>query len=592
MNSRSKHFPWRTFYQVAFIHAALVICAIVASGLAARYYFKKYFIQQVQSQLQDMVQVLSRDLDLRSGPALCIGFESGSSTRLTISNEDGKVICDSWEKPNLMNEYFSRPEIINSLKNLKNKEEKFFSSIDGEMVYETLAVPAYHLVIRGGISLSSLSIVIRVFNTSLGLFLAVLMSSLLVVALWLAKKLVFPLGRLIVKTQGLIHHQSKVLTKEDLEEESFGEWSELESSIDDLGKNLEKTVQSLSMEQGELDTIMGSISDAILAVDQEEVPIFYNSRFEVIFGSGGVRRNIKLWEILRDPEVLKAYKTALKEGRASDTKVFLLEAPHQPKRYFSLSVSPLIRLGNSIYGALGIFHDVTELKAAEQMRIDFVANVSHELRTPLTAIKGYTETMIEDLNLGKLDESSKDFLAIIQRNSNRLMNLMQDLLDLSAIESTVVIQKESLSTQEITERVLKQLASRFENKKQKVDLFFEAPIVAADSNRLEQILINLLDNANKYTPEGESICLKWEGDRKGGRDVFLKVQDSGPGISVDHQSRLFERFYRVDKARSREQGGTGLGLAIVKHIMQRHEGVIWVESEVNKGSTFVCRFPG
>ena len=228
------------------------------------------------------------------------------------------------------------------------------------------------------------------------------------------------------------------------------------------------------------------------------------------------------------------------------------------------------------------------------MRIDFVANVSHELRTPLTAIKGYTETLQQDLEVRPGDltaASTKEFLGIISRNAARLMNLMEDLLDLSSIESTTVLQKDNLGTFEITQRVVKNLQDRFLKKKQILDFSAEAKTVIADPNRLEQILTNLLDNAHKYTPEGGKISVLWEVDRNGGKDVFLKVIDSGPGISLEHQGRLFERFYRVDKARSREQGGTGLGLAIVKHIMQRHEGAVWIESQAGKGSMFVCRFP-
>jgi two-component system phosphate regulon sensor histidine kinase PhoR len=166
------------------------------------------------------------------------------------------------------------------------------------------------------------------------------------------------------------------------------------------------------------------------------------------------------------------------------------------------------------------------------------------------------------------------------------------LLELSALESSLLLQKEVISTREISERILKQLAPRLQKKSQSADLKVEALSVTADPNRVEQVLINLLDNASKYTPEGGKITVSWELDRKGGRDTFLKVQDTGPGIPMEHLGRLFERFYRIDKARSREQGGTGLGLAIVKHIMQRHEGAVWVESSPGQGSLFTCRFPG
>jgi len=565
----SKQFPWRSFYRVAFIQALLVIASIAFSGFAARYFFKKVFLGQVQAQLQDSLLLLSKSLPSDISPDWCSKMAEGVAFHFSVKSIEGKTLCDSNPRHQVGEE---APE-------------------EDQVSTELSAMPQ-NLKLRASLPLTDLKKVVRVYNTSLGLFLLGLATVLSFVGFWFARKQVFPLGRLLIKTQNLAARHPRVLTEEDLSEEAFGEWSDLESQIDDLGKNLESTVQSLTTEQVELDAIMGSISDAILAVDQDEIPIFYNSRFEVIFGGGKVRRNVKLWEILRDPEILKSYKRALTEGKAGGTRAFSLEVEGQPKRYFSLSVSPLRRHGGSIYGALGIFHDITELKAAEQMRIDFVANVSHELRTPLTAIKGYTETLLLDQEKKKSEGSEKEFLSIISRNAERLMNLMGDLLELSALESSLLLNKESISTKEITERVMKQLGPRLEKKNQTLGVEIEALSVLADPNRLEQVLINLLDNASKYTPEGGKITISWELDRKGGRDCFLKVKDTGPGIPLEHLGRLFERFYRIDKARSREQGGTGLGLAIVKHIMQRHEGAVWVESAPGQGSLFTCRFPG
>jgi two-component system phosphate regulon sensor histidine kinase PhoR len=450
-----------------------------------------------------------------------------------------------------------------------------------------LRVPSGY-VVRVAVPLTELDQTLRVFDASFLIALVFVALILGALVIWLAQRLVVPLGRLILKTERLVAQQPEVVSKDDLTQEVFGEWADLESNIDRLKRDLVAKTQSLSMEQLELDTIMGAISDAILAVDPEGSPLFYNSRFEVLFGSEGLRkRDLKLWGIFREPEILSTYEAALKKGRSGATKAIPLEQNQGPRRYFALSVSALRNPNGSIYGALGIFHDVTELKAAEQMRIDFVANVSHELRTPLTVIKGYADTLILDLQ--KQGGESLEHLNSIARNSDRLMNLMNDLLDLSSLESDSIIQKDPISTEEFSQRMLKQMQTAFDAKKQRVEVVCLAETVFADSQRLEQVLINLLSNANKYTPAGGRIVVEWK-DK--GDDTILKVQDTGPGIPVEHHARLFERFYRVDKARSREQGGTGLGLAIVKHIMQRHEGAIWVESRPGEGSAFYCRFPG
>jgi len=355
------------------------------------------------------------------------------------------------------------------------------------------------------------------------------------------------------------------------------------------GESSNETIDSLRAERDELSTLVAGITDAILAIDSDEEPLFYNSQFAVIVGQDRLSQSrVKLIELIRDPDILQAFRFSLSEG-----KVFNLKAvPHSlgdRKKFYSLSVSPLRRPDRSIYGAVGIFHDVTELKLAEQMRIDFVANVSHELRTPLTAIKGYTDTIMQDLKEHREVELS--FVETISRNTERLMALVRDLLDLSTMDSGIdYLQKEKISTEELTDRIVSQLRSSIDSRAQNLDIQIKTSFVFADQKRVEQVLVNLLDNASKYTPNGGTLKVIWMTKENSG-DTLLKVEDTGPGIAPEHHDRLFERFYRVQKDRSRESGGTGLGLAIVKHIMQRHGGAVWLNSEAGRGSRFTCQFP-
>jgi two-component system phosphate regulon sensor histidine kinase PhoR len=236
--------------------------------------------------------------------------------------------------------------------------------------------------------------------------------------------------------------------------------------------------------------------------------------------------------------------------------------------------------------------DVTQnvieaLRRAEKMRIEFVANVSHELRTPMTSIKGYAETLLQDFEDGRTIDP--EFLKIILKNSNRLIALINDLLDLSAIESGVdQINLCDLDTAEISKHVVSNLDQHAKSKQIKISVETGAQTVHADPKRVEQVMTNLVDNAIKYCPAKSTIKIQWT---EVGDEVVLKVVDNGPGIPEKYLGRLFERFYRVDKGRSRETGGTGLGLAIVKHIMQRHGGTALAESIVGVGTTFICKFP-
>jgi two-component system, OmpR family, phosphate regulon sensor histidine kinase PhoR len=583
MPTATKLFPWRIFYRVAVVQSLLILLALGSAGLVARSLLKSQFLRLMEARVHDSLVVMGVDLAAAPNSEWCKKHSENTGWDLALHRADGTLVCDSLSlKSNGGTEAIDRPRLAGS----ETIGKPVFEA-DSNRLYGLMLAP-HGMILRVSVLLRGVENTFRVFDTSMGIALAVVAVILGSLSFWLAQRLVFPLGRLILKTQRLVTHQPEVVSREDLTQEVFDEWADLESNIDRLKRDLVAKTQSLSMEQLELDTLMGAISDAILAVDPEGSPLFYNSRFEVLFGSEDLRRkNLKLWGIFREPDILRTFESALKEGRSGATKAIALEQKLGARRFFTLSVSPLRRQDGKVYGALGIFHDVTELKAAEQMRIDFVANVSHELRTPLTVIKGYADTLL--LDFGKTSDGSLDYLNSIARNSDRLMSLMNDLLDLSSLESDSIIQKDPLNTLDLTERIVKQLQGAFDAKKQTLTTDYTAQTVFADAERLEQVLVNLLSNANKYTPAGGGVRVEWYSD---GSDTILKVQDTGPGIPIEHHARLFERFYRVDKARSREQGGTGLGLAIVKHIMQRHEGAIWVESASGKGSTFFCRFPG
>ncbi len=369
---------------------------------------------------------------------------------------------------------------------------------------------------------------------------------------------------------------------------------ELESELSRTRTDLLEKSRTLNQERQELGTLMSAINEGILAVNLDGVPLFFNARFALLFLERNQATPGRLGEVFRDPRLLEAYQGVLKDGREQAVELPLFIKGDLAAHYFAVSLAPLRRAEDGpVYGAIGVYHDVTELKRAEKIRIDFVANVSHELRTPLTAIKGYIDVLKQDVADHRLNaEDAGKYLEIIGRNSDRLMLLISDLLDISSLESREPgqgIHKSICDTLELTERALAQVKARHEGRGHQVDLSVKASEILADAPRLEQVLVNLLENAFKYVPEGGRIRLAWETD--GGREVVLRVSDNGPGISPEHLPRLFERFYRVDAGRAREAGGTGLGLAIVKHIVQQHGGSVSVASELGKGTEFTCRFP-
>lgn len=340
-------------------------------------------------------------------------------------------------------------------------------------------------------------------------------------------------------------------------------------------------------EAAEFSALVAGFEDAIVSFNESEEILFFNSRFALLHGSGTEIRGKKMKDLLRSGELFDSFKKVLSNGQALKVEIQMHSVADMAHRDFSVSITPLRPNGRGKRGVIGIFHDVTELKKAERLRIDFVANVSHELRSPLASIKGYTDTLKGDL-AEKRFESAPQFLDVISKNVERLSALVEDLLDLSALESGAEVHKASVQLKPLTERVLYQLEQKRKDKRIDIQVHFEVDDLMADQRRIEQILVNLIENAVKYTQLDGKIWLSWE---KLAEFILLKVKDNGPGIPLDAQERLFERFFRVDKARSRDYGGTGLGLAIVKHIMIRHGGKVLVKSSPGNGSEFICEFP-
>ncbi len=402
-----------------------------------------------------------------------------------------------------------------------------------------------------------------------------------------------PLGRLLKRARELrkgAAYESE-LTADDLTEEVYGEWLDLERALNRIHRDLREQTDELSTEREELSALLGAVSDAIYAVDIFGEALFFNTQFSILFSAHAQseKKNTRLNEIFRSPEILDAFKDVLKTGQTKVININLRTSRQSINRHFNLSIAPLKNTpSEKVFGAVGIFHDVTELKQAEQIRIEFVGNASHELRTPLTSIKGYLETLIDDFKNKRFD-SADHFFAVITKNVDRLMYLTNDLLDLSTIESGAELKSEILDTREVTENVLRQLDERRLKKNLSIEVQYVAESLFGDADRIEQVLINLVQNAIKYIPENRKIILLWENSEAG--EVILRVRDNGPGIPREHQDRLFERFYRVDTGRSREQGGTGLGLSIVKHVMIKHGGRVVLKSENGEGAEFICYFP-
>lgn len=331
------------------------------------------------------------------------------------------------------------------------------------------------------------------------------------------------------------------------------------------------------------DALFDSMIEGVLVLDESRRVQFANRAFAHIFNTNGILRGQALLEAVRVHEVAEIVQRAIAEGRVIDHE---LELPAD--RWLQVNAAALTTVDRRRLGVILVFHDLTRLKKLERTREEFVANVSHELRTPLSLIKGYTETLLDG---AKNDpEVATRFLQTIERNSGRLQLLIEDLLTISQLESgRVSLNLQPLVLSAVVEKVFGDFRERAARKAIRLSHESCEIKVIADEVRLQQVLGNLVDNAIKYGRPGGAVTVSAGGT--GGDKVEVAVRDNGPGIPTEALSRVFERFYRVDKARSRDAGGTGLGLAIVKHIIQSHGGEVWAMSEIGSGTKFFFTLP-
>lgn len=336
-------------------------------------------------------------------------------------------------------------------------------------------------------------------------------------------------------------------------------------------------------------TILGAMEDGFLAVDARSRVTLMNPPFQKLFDLRDPAVGVPLVEAVRHATLDQLIAATLRTGEAMRRELSLPDSRTRSERHVDVSAVPIKNADDEVTGAVVLFHDITELKQLDQIRRDFVANVSHELRTPLSILSGYIEVLFDEPQTSR--EELTRILSIMERHSKRLQRLVDDLLSLAQLESShAELEINVVRMDELFNNLVRDWKEKLtvKNLKVIVDLPSETLTLRADATRLEEALHNLLDNAVKFSPENGQILLR---GARCGTNVVLSVADNGIGISREHLPRIFERFYRADKARSRELGGTGLGLAIVKHIAQLHGGRVEAESELGRGTTIRIVLP-
>jgi two-component system phosphate regulon sensor histidine kinase PhoR len=377
---------------------------------------------------------------------------------------------------------------------------------------------------------------------------------------------------------GNFSRKIRVHTKDEIED--------LAHAFNNMAKQIRMRIEEVTANKLRLEAILHSMFDGVMVVDNRGMILMINNTLKRMLHIEEPISGKKPIEVIRNVDIQNIVDMIIVQKKGLMSQELSLILPEE--KILMIHATPVVR-EDETDGAVLVFHDITDLKHLEAVRRDFVANVSHELRTPLSTIKGYAETLLD----GAINdpENAHEFVKIMYDDANRLALLVNDLLDLSKIESgKFTLNIEPLSLKPLVENVLSGLQKNADQKEIDVSVHIDDSLskVKADDSRIAQVLLNLIDNAIKYTPEGGAVRI--EAIEK--HDcVMVDISDTGIGIPEKDLPRIFERFYRVDKGRSRKMGGTGLGLSIVKHIVQSHGGTVFVESTVGKGSTFSFTIP-
>jgi two-component system phosphate regulon sensor histidine kinase PhoR len=575
-------------FRTAVAYILLIVAAFAGLGLYVLNRVEGDFRENIQADLASqaqMVENLARPLTDEGAPSatfdqLAKQLGAQTETRITIIGSDGTVLGDSQADPATMDNHLSRPEVQEAIRTGQGESERRSATLGTEFTYVATSIvvdDALVGIVRVARPMASVDSSLSAITRSILIAVVITAAVAAVLSLAIGSTIMRPLGRLARAARSIASGN----LSERVRPRPSGEVGELADAFNQMAESLQGLIAASSQERERLVAALNSSVDAVLAVDAEGRVAFANLAAEQLFGLSQEDLVGKpfAWAMPNE-EVLEALRASRQDGRRETRLV-----EHPNRQYLRVITTPII--GGGEWAALAVFHDLSDVRRVEQVRRDFVANVSHELRTPLASIK----SVIETLEGGALDDSAvaRDFLSRADAEVDRLVQMVEELLELSRIESgEVPLAQEPVQIAAVVADAVERLRPQAE--RQGLSLTLEAapdlPPVMGDAERLERVVVDLIHNAVKFTPAGGSVHV-WAGLSDGG--VTVRVSDTGVGVAPEDLPRIFERFYKGSRARG--GGGTGLGLAVVKHVVEAHGGTVSVESEPGRGSTFSFSIP-
>lgn len=567
-----------------FIYYALIIITttIIIAVIASKEY-KNHYLAELASDLHKQAKIVTIDISsllLKSKFTSLDSFISliakENNVRITVISKTGKVIADSDQDEQFMEDHSTRPEFIQALKFGYGKQIRYSKTTRQNMLY--VAIPIVNnnehiAVVRVSTYLSQINQhIVKVYKK---IFIsAVILSALaLLLAFLTSRSLTQPLQTLTKIAERIKNGEFQTRIVSNRQDEI----GRLTAVINSMAESLNNLFDKIDSEREEIKSILSLMIEGLVVIDDKDKIILANDNFKIIVNA--LSNNIidkYYWQVISSPQFSDFIKTVKTSGVIVNKEIEINNRTYLVNGNYASKIEKTIIT----------LHEITEKKKLEKMKSDFIANISHELKTPLTSIKGFAETLEESAS-----KKYRQFAQAIRRNADRLINIVQDLLVLSDLERPESkLETESINLKEMLDNIQKVFIKQIKQKKIKVNIEIDdtAQIVNGDPFLIEQLFNNLIDNAIKYNIEKGKINIK---AIKIDNNIQITIEDTGIGIAQEHLDRIFERFYVVDKSRSRKLGGTGLGLAIVKHIVLSHNGEIKVESEVGKGTRFIIILP-
>ncbi|WP_057911459.1 two-component system histidine kinase PnpS [Peribacillus muralis] len=574
--------------KLLFTLITLVMVVLMAVGFLLGHLFKSYYIKTFNERIQNETFFISTYIQEHGG--IVSFLETGKTAKLTplldsnltILATNGDILYDSTSSNEILKNHANVLRKITLEKGLKHGEGYEVVEGDSDLHYYWKTVEKDG-EIEGFVVHSNEIEAIHQVNKQMWQILIICLGVALIIILMLASKITSYYTRPI---------EQATMTAIELAKGNYGtrtlelhsdETGMLTTSLNILARNLQETEIAREMNQDRLETLVENIGSGVLLIDSKGYTTVINREFKKSFRVDAASFLFQeYYSVIKDQEVISIIEEIFRTEKTIKRQVKIPLSIE--RKHFEIYGAPIIGNHDEWKGILLIFHDITELKRLEQMRKDFVANVSHELRTPITSIKGFSETLLDGAL--KDEKTLKHFLSIILKESDRLQELIQELLNLSKMEQQEFVLKAGVvDITKVLREIQEMLMGKLKEKEVSLKIIAsQDPVfIEGESDRIKQVFINLITNALTYTPNEGSVTVNVIENEQ---TVDIVVQDNGIGIEEKELPRIFERFYRIDKARSRDSGGTGIGLAIVKHIIEVHKGKIKVESKPGKGTTF------